>query len=265
MNHKLWPDNVPYNQGENGEEEPIITAYLLEKQEKHGAIIVCPGGGYARRADHEGEPVAKWLNRLGISAFVLNYRVAPYKHPVPLHDLQRAIRYVRYHAEKWNLDKQKIGILGFSAGGHLVSTAATQFDSGNKNASDLIERESSKPDLAVLCYPVISFMESYHEGSIINLLGENASTDQRLLLSSERNVSEATPPIFLWHTADDAAVPVENSLMFAQALSKQKVPFEMHIFPSGRHGLGLAEEVPIVNKWTDLCQAWLSKQGFGLN
>lgn len=264
MTYFLWEDRAPHYEGKNDEEVPVITPHLLDCQEKHGAVIVCPGGGYSRRAEHEGAPVAKWLNSLGISAFVLHYRVSPNQHPVPLLDIQRAIRYVRHHAERWNLDKDKIGILGFSAGGHLVSTAATQFDHGNKKAHDLIDRESSRPDISILCYPVISFLHFYHEGSLINLLGENSSEAKRLLLSSEKNVKEDTPPIFLWHTADDAAVPVENSLLFAQALSKNKIPFEMHIFPNGRHGLGLAEDDPIVGKWTELCKDWLGKQGFGV-
>lgn len=264
MANLLWEGVIPYHDGKNDEEVPVITPFLLDRQEKHGAVIVCPGGGYSRRAEHEGAPVAKWLNSIGISAFVLDYRVSPSQHPVPLLDVQRAIKYVRYHAEEWNLDKHKIGVLGFSAGGHLVSTAATQPDIGNKNASDPIDRENSRPDIAILCYPVISFLQFYHEGSLINLLGENSSEAERLLLSSEMNVSENTPPVFIWHTADDAAVPVENSLIFAQALSKYQIPFEMHIFPNGRHGLGLAEDDPIVGKWTDLCKAWLFKQGFGL-
>ncbi|MDQ0230695.1 alpha/beta hydrolase [Metabacillus malikii] len=262
MKENLWPNNPTFHQGEKDEETPTITHYLLNKQEQHCAVIVCPGGGYVRRAEHEGEPVAKWLNSIGISAFVLDYRVAPSKHPAPLLDLQRAIRYVRHHAEEWNIDKQRIGILGFSAGGHLASTAATHFDDGDKSSADLIEHESSRPNLAILCYPVISLTQFYHEGSANHLLGENATLEQRQLLSNERNVTGATPPTFLWHTADDAAVPVENSLMFAQALSKQNVPFEMHIFPSGRHGLGLAEDEPLVSRWPELCKNWLSQQGF---
>ncbi|UOQ45515.1 alpha/beta hydrolase [Halobacillus salinarum] len=262
ITYLLWKDQAPFNTGKPDELEPVITPYLLDRRDKHGAVIVCPGGGYARRADHEGAPVAKWLNSIGLSAFVLDYRVFPYNHPIPLLDLQRAIRYVRYHAEKWNLDKHQIGALGFSAGGHLVSTAATQFDRGDPNSSDVIEQESSRPDMAILCYPVISFVEHYHEGSMVNLLGENATDQDRLLLSNEKNASTANPPTFLWHTADDGSVPVENSLLFAQALSKHSVPFEMHIFPNGRHGLGLAEDHDVVSGWTDLCEKWLINQEF---
>jgi acetyl esterase/lipase len=262
VTYLLWPEGAPYLKTEEQEYSPTITPYLVNREDKHGAIIICPGGGYQHRANHEGEPVAKWLNDLGISAFVLNYRVSPFRHPVPLLDAKRAIRYVRHYAEQWNLDKQKIGILGFSAGGHLAATASTNHSEEYNETSDSIDNESCRPDLAILCYPVISFTQHFHEGSITNLLGENPSEQLRTFLSSEQNVSASTPPTFLWHTADDAAVPVENSLLYAQALSKFKVPYEMHIFPNGRHGLGLAEDDSVVGKWTDLCHSWLSKQDF---
>jgi acetyl esterase/lipase len=177
-------------------------------------------------------------------------------------DAKRAIRYVRHHAEVWNLDKHKIGILGFSAGGHLAASASTSHDTGNAESSDKIDQENSRPDIAILCYPVISFIQHYHEGSVLNLLGDHSTEKLRTSLSHENNVSATTPPTFLWHTADDASVPVENSLLYAQSLSKNNVSYEMHIFPNGRHGLGLAKEDPIVGKWTDLCKGWLNNQGF---
>jgi acetyl esterase/lipase len=262
MPHLIWPEGAPYSKGTNIEGTPTLTRYLIDSDEKHGAVIIFPGGGYHHLAAHEGEPVAKWLNSIGISAFVLHYRVSPDMHPAPMLDAKRAIRYVRYHADHWNLDKQKIGVLGFSAGGHLASTVSTLVEWERDEAVDRIDEESSRPDISILCYPVISFLEHYHQGSITNLLGEGASENSRMTLSNERNVSPLTPPTFLWHTADDKSVPVENSLAYAKALSQHKIPYEMHIFPHGRHGLGLAQDHPSISQWTELCKEWLKKQGF---
>ncbi len=262
MMNKLWEEAAPSAKGSHSEDIPGITAYLVDSTEQVGAVIVFPGGGYQGRAEHEGTPIAKWLNTIGISAFVVSYRVAPYKHPVPLLDAQRAIRYVRYHAKQWNIHGHKIGILGFSAGGHLVSTAGTHYDPGDPKALDLIERESCRPDAIILCYPVISFMEHYHRGSMLNLLGENPDELLRISLSNEKCVTAETPPAFIWHTADDAAVPVENSLSFAMALSQHKVPYDLHVYESGPHGLGLAEEDEHVRTWTQICGLWLKRQGF---
>ncbi|MBD1379402.1 alpha/beta hydrolase [Metabacillus arenae] len=261
MTNLLWPDGAPFLESVQGY-SPTISLYLADRHDKHGAVVIFPGGGYQHRAQHEGKPVARWLNNLGISAFVLNYRVSPYRHPAPLADAQRAIRYVRHYAKEWNIDKQKIGILGFSAGGHLASAISTNFMQKYYESTDKMDLESCRPDIAILCYPVISFTQHFHEGSILNLLGESSSDQLRVLLSSENNVSAGTPPTFLWHTANDASVPVENSLLYAQALSKNNIPYEMHIFPNGRHGLGLAEDVPDVGKWTELCRDWLIQQGF---
>ncbi|MFC0472252.1 alpha/beta hydrolase [Halalkalibacter kiskunsagensis] len=257
---KLWNENVPYAVGDDVEDVPTMVPYIVESNQLTGAIVVCPGGGYVRRATHEGEPIAKWLNSFGISAFVLNYRVHPYKHPAPVTDAKRAIRYVRKYAEKWNIDQTKVGILGFSAGGHLASTVGTQFDYGDNQSKDPIERESSRPDLLILSYPVITFGEHRHEGSMHHLLGENSSLELRNTYSSENQVSKDTPPTFIWHTADDESVPVENSLLFASALSKKSVPFELHTFENGRHGLGLAEDRPDVFAWTKLCESWINKR-----
>jgi len=258
----LWPEGTPNALGQDAEDIPTLVPYLVDGGERTPAIVVCPGGGYARRAEHEGEPVALWLNSLGISAFVVHYRVAPYRHPNPLSDAQRAIRTVRHRAGEWNIDPNRVGILGFSAGGHVASSAGTHFDAGRPGAADPIERESSRPDLLVLCYPVISFGEYAHKGSLGNLLGAEPDDALVELLSNEKQVTELTPPTFLWHTADDVAVPVENSLLFASALSRSKVPFELHVFESGRHGLGLAEDQPGVSAWTDVCATWLRKRGF---
>ncbi|MCT8139604.1 alpha/beta hydrolase [Anaerobacillus sp. CMMVII] len=262
MSKLLWKDGAPKVSGAMDEEVPILTPFIVEGEAKSAGMIVCPGGGYHHRALHEGAPICKWLNSLGISAFLLDYRVAPSKHPAPLLDAKRAIRYVRYHAPNWNIDKDKIGILGFSAGGHLAATAGTQFDLGNQNAVDPVERESSRPNVLVLCYPVISFVENYHQGSVVNLLGEGSTEEERIVLSAEKQVKETTPPTFLWHTADDRSVPVENSLAFAKALSTHNILFELHIFQSGRHGLGLAEADSHVASWSRICSSWLRGQGF---
>ncbi|MGG1877596.1 alpha/beta hydrolase [Paenibacillus cisolokensis] len=261
---KLW-ENIQQTPGyEPGEEAlvPEITPYLIGDGVVRGAVLVLPGGGYRLRADHEGEPVAKWLNSIGLSAFVVHYRVSPYQHPYPLLDAKRAIRLVRYHAQEWNIDPNRIGILGFSAGGHLAACASTHFDKGDPEASDPVERESSRPDISVLCYPVISFKQFTHEGSVSHLLGDHPTEALRRELSGELAVQPNTPPAFLWHTADDSAVPVENSLLYAGALSKHHIPFGLHVFPHGRHGLGLAEDVPDVSRWTSLCEEWLRTIGY---
>ncbi len=259
----LWPEGAPGAIA--GQEQPRIEHFVLPPDAGAGrraAVVVCPGGGYAHRAAHEGEPVARWLNGLGVTAFVLHYRVAPYRHPVPLLDAQRAIRYVRHHADEWAIDPNRVGILGFSAGGHLAATVATHFDAGSAQHEDPIERQSCRPNAVVLCYPVISFEEYRHAGSMRNLLGDDPPEALRRALSNHRQVTAETPPAFLWHTAEDAGVPVENSLLFAAALSRCKVPFELHVFPHGRHGLGLASGDPHAGAWTALCATWLRSIGF---
>ncbi|MDQ0896613.1 acetyl esterase/lipase [Paenibacillus sp. V4I7] len=260
---ELWPGASKDSIGDDNQGCPSLTLYPVSKEGLSSAVIVCPGGGYGRRAAHEGEPLAKWLNGLGITALVLNYRVAPYEHPVPLQDAQRAIRTVRHHAEEWQIDSNRIGILGFSAGGHLASTAGTHYDAGDQESVDPIERQSCRPDVMVLCYPVITFSSEYgHEGSKLNLLGKTPDEKLVKLLSNEQQVTAHTPPTFLWHTADDAAVPVENSLLFAGALSRHKVPFDLHVFESGRHGIGIAVDHQEAYIWPELCANWLKKQHF---
>ncbi|HEX6971707.1 MAG TPA: alpha/beta hydrolase, partial [Limnochordia bacterium] len=250
----LWPDGAPGARGDGPEDRPRLTPYLPAGPGPHAAIVICPGGGYVTRAPHEGAPVARWLNRLGVAAFVLDYRVHPYRHPCPLLDAQRALRLVRHRASEWRIDPARVGILGFSAGGHLAASTGTHFDGGEPSHPDPIERHSCRPDLMILCYPVITFGEHRHHGSMVHLLGEEAPAALRTELSHERQVRSDTPPAFLWHTADDAAVPVENSLLFAAALSRYRVPFALHIFPHGRHGLGLAEGDGTVGAWTGLCE-----------
>ncbi|MFC5467999.1 alpha/beta hydrolase [Cohnella suwonensis] len=259
---KLWPKGAPLAQGSGDEDIPAIKFYPA-KETGRGAVIVVPGGGYGMRADHEGEPIALKLNEFGIPAFVLRYRVAPYRYPCALNDAQRAVRYVRHHAGEWGFRADRIGVLGFSAGGHLTASAGTHYDSGNPEADDPIDRHSSRPDAIAPCYPVISLQSPYyHEGSRINLLGAEADEELAASLSCHNRVTSDTPPTFLWHTADDGAVPVENSLMFAAALGKNKVPFELHVYESGRHGLGLAEEDPHVATWAELCGEWLKRHQF---
>ena len=260
----LWPGPVPLANGTGVEDTPALTVYQPAPGMATGAaFVVLPGGGYRGRAAHEGEPIAKWLASVGVTAFVARYRVSPYRHPAPLSDALRAIRYVRAHAKDWGLDG-RVGILGFSAGGHLASTAATQFTEGDAGATDPIERVSSRPDLAILIYPVITFTEdaSVHKGSRTNLLGADATPEQMAAMSSERRVTSRTPPVFLVHTTADTAVPPENSLLFVQALRKAGVELELHLYEGGRHGFGLGEKEGPINTWSMLAGLWLHKHDF---
>lgn len=262
MTINLWPDRALETEGNNAG-CPSLTPYLLGGAAARPAVIVMPGGGYTRRAPHEGEPIARWLNTLGIASFVLNYRVAPSRYPAALEDARRAIRLVRHQADAWSLDRRRIGVLGFSAGGHVAASAGTRFTAGDPVADDPVERLSSRPDLLILCYPVITMGAAGHAGSRAALLGDREhDADLVALTSNERHVSRDTPPAFLWHTADDGSVPVENSQRFAAALAQQAVPFELHIFERGPHGLGLGHDHPGVQHWPALCAAWLAQRGF---
>lgn len=257
----LWP---PGRLPEAGDDAPCLEAHLLASPEApRAAMVICPGGGYGGLAAHEATPVAAWLNRLGISAFVLRYRVAPHRHPAPLEDAQRALRLVRHRATAWGLDPGRVGMLGFSAGGHLTATAGTYWDRGRLADADPVERQGCRPDLMVLCYPVISLSCLPHEGTRRNLLGSRPSEADCAALSLETQVTAQTPPAFVWHTADDAAVSVEHSLGFATALRRGGVPFELHVYEAGRHGLGLAAGDRDVGDWTTRCAAWLQRRGFG--
>jgi acetyl esterase/lipase len=211
---------------------------------------------------HEGRQIAEWFNRQGVNAYVLKYRLSPYRHPVPMLDVQRAIRTVRSKAGQWKLDPARIGVMGFSAGGHLASTAATHFDAGKGDASDPIDQVSCRPDFAIMCYPVISFTTEYvHAGSRKNLLGENPDAKLVESLSNELQVTEQTPPTFLFHTGEDKGVPVENSVLFYLALRKAKVPAELHVYERGSHGVGLASSDPILGTWPDRLAGWLKTRG----
>jgi acetyl esterase/lipase len=260
----LWEGGAPGFVAEYGQPQPTITPYLVASEKPVGAVVVLPGGGYSVKAGHEAGPVAEWLNGLGIAAFVVDYRVAPYRSPIPMLDARRAIQMVRSRAGEWNVDPAKVGILGFSAGGHLASTAATHFEdvTSPSAAEDGVSQCSFRPDAAILCYPVISFTEFGHSGSMENLLGPDSPTGLRRAFSNETQVSAQTPPAFIWHTANDQAVPVENSLLFARALAICGIPFDLHIFDDGVHGVGLAPGHPSAEPWTDLCARWLYRQGF---
>jgi acetyl esterase/lipase len=260
---KLFPDGAPGAIGKEAADIPTLTPYLPKEKATGAAVIVCPGGGYSHLADHEGRPVAEWLNSIGITAFVLKYRLGPrYHHPAPLQDAARAIRLVRARAAEWQIDPKRIGILGFSAGGHVASTIGTHFDAGQPNSTDAVEKVSSRPDVMVLIYPVITMGGFTHNGSRKQLLGENPSADMVTLLSNEVQVTKETPPTFLVHTANDAAVPVENSLRFADALRRMAVPFELHVYERGPHGFGLGGNNPILLSWPGRCADWLKLQGF---
>jgi len=261
----LWPNGAPGAQGNEEIDQPSLAPYIVPAGRGTGAaVVVCPGGGYRNLAmDHEGDQIAKWLNSLGVSAFVLKYRLGPkYHHPVELGDAQRALRTVRYKAAEYRVLPGRVGIMGFSAGGHLASTAGTHFDAGNAAAADPIDRIGSRPDFLVLGYPVISFTTPYtHKGSLENLLGANPDPKLVESLSNELQVTAQTPPTFLFHTTADAAVPVENSVLFYLALRKAGVPAEMHIYEHGPHGVGLAHTDEALSSWPARLADWLRGRG----
>jgi acetyl esterase/lipase len=247
-----------------------LTFYPAAGDGPRGTVIVCPGGAYRVLAAHEGDPICRWLNRAGLPAFLLRYSVAPRRHPAPLEDASRAVRVVRSRAAEFGVRPDKIGILGFSAGGHLAATLATHFDAGYAKADDPVDRASSRPDALIACYAITSLLTFRDKDIDANFFGPACPPSRKTLedLSNELHVSPATPPTFLWHTAEDEIVPVEQSIMFAQSLRRHDVPFELHIFPHGRHGLGLGDgssfvgASPGVAQWTGLCRNWLMSLGF---
>ena len=257
----LWPGGAPGALGSEDVDKPSLAIYLPPADRAVGmGVVVCPGGGYHTLAlGHEGQQIARWLNSMGIAAFVLKYRLGPrYRHPAPLEDAQRALRWVRYSAGKYGVTPNQIGIWGFSAGGHLASTLGTHFNAGEANAPDPIDAVSCRPDFLILAYPVISFTSEYtHKGSRRNLLGENPDPKLLEVLSNEKQVSRDTPPTFLFHTDQDDGVPPENSVLFYLALRKAGVPAEMHIYQRGRHGVGLAPTDQVLSSWADRLADWL--------
>ena len=254
---KLWNSTMPYYD-ESVDFIPEITPFLSNSK---GAVIIFPGGGYGGRADHEGPVMAKWFNSIGITAFVVDYRVAPYKHPAEISDAMRAVRVVRAKASEYGIDKNKIAVMGFSAGGHLAGSVSVHYDKKMYEPTDEIDNESCRPDASILCYPVIDMYEYRHDGSRANLLGNRVSDADKKFMSLHQQITPDTPTAFLWHTSDDNCVPVENTLLYADALAKVNVPFEVHIYPHGAHGLGLADEDsrlnPHVAQWAKSLENWL--------
>lgn len=252
----LWPNRTaPYTEFSPEQAQPSITEYLAENAKS--AMVVCPGGGYGCKVDHEKKPIADIFTQAGISAYVLDYRVAPCHYEAPLADALRAIRVVRM------MGYEKVGIIGFSAGGHLTCSAATLFTEGDVVADDPVERVSSRPDAFVASYPVVSFESFRHQGSLDNLLGKH-HTDEGLLrrFSAELNVTDRTPPGFVWHSCADGLVPVQNSLQLGMAMANRGIPFAMHIFQGGYHGAGVAGEDVNAQEWSRLCVNWLREQKF---
>jgi acetyl esterase/lipase len=262
----LWPDGAPGALGKDDADVPTLTIYLPAPPQATGAaIVICPGGGYSGLAmDHEGHQVARLLTSRGVAALILKYRLGPrYHHPAMQQDVLQAIRYARWNADELMIRKDRIGVMGFSAGGHLASTAATLFDAGNVSSPAPIDAVSSRPDFAVLVYPVIAMNEDItHKGSQRHLLGDSPAPDLLTKLSTEKQVTASTPPTFLFHTTEDTAVPPENSVRFYLALKTAGVPAELHIFQKGQHGVGLAPADRALRVWPDLLFTWM--EGLGM-
>lgn len=260
-NIKLWKTAPLFS----GHVEPQMTPFIAEGDNRP-AVIICPGGGYEFLAyDQEGYDCAEWFQKLGISSFVLTYRLSPDHHPCQLMDIQRAIRTLRHRAGEYNINPEKIGVMGFSAGGHLAGASAIHFRECFY-PTDEIDKENARPDFAILCYPAVSAETFCHEGCVKAFLGEDRAKDKkwRDYFSLEKNVTPEVPPIFIWQTAEDDCVPVENALALTTALAKKKVPVELHIYPFGPHGQGQANgvhsfDLPYLNQWTKSCEAWLKE------
>ncbi|WP_246112535.1 alpha/beta hydrolase [Allorhodopirellula solitaria] len=270
---KLWQDGIPGSDLVADGDVPELIIHQVTADEPTAGVVILPGGGYGHHAiDHEGYAFAEWFASMGISSAICTYRMRGkgnegkgYGHPAPMMDAQRAIQTLRSRAEELNLDPNRIGVIGFSAGGHLASTVSTHFAEADSEASDLVARVSSRPDFCILCYPVIALGKPFtHRGSQINLVGKDADADLIESLSNETQVSEQTPPTFLFHTAADKAVPVQNSLAYYEACIEHGVDVEMHLFPEGRHGLGLAASTPGASQWPGLCRQWLTRQSMAV-
>nr|QNG42784.1 Est-824 [synthetic construct] len=229
-----------------------LTVFPTPRPGPRPTVLVLPGGGYHHHGEHEGQPIAEWLTGLGLHAVVLRYPVAPQRHPAPVQAAEAAVRWIRTGDHHLEVDRTSVGVVGFSAGGHLAATLCTTAE------------PPDRPDFAVLGYPVTSFHHDAHEGAVESLLGPQAPADERRRLSAEEHVHPSVPPTFLWHTADDASVPVAHSLRYTDSLARAGVDVELHVYPHGRHGLGLAIGEPVVGAWTEACVAWLRSRGWAL-
>lgn len=263
----LWENGVYESESSDGF-RPTLDTYILKGNKVRGAVLICPGGGYGHTSEREAEPIALKFNAAGFHAFIVYYSVAPRKHPQPLLDVSKAMCIIRENANEWNVDQNKIALCGFSAGGHLAASLAVHYNKNYLCENSQINKDLIKPNLLILSYPVITSGEYAHRGSFDNLLGDNADKTMLQEMSLEYQVTEKMPPTFIWHTFEDKAVPVENTLFFATALRKNNVPFEMHIYPEGPHGLSLATDetksetmlsYPHVATWMNLCIEWLEK------
>jgi len=258
----LWHANPPAGSPED-DFHPWLEVYLVDTEVPQSAVLICPGGGYTMRAPHEAAPIAQCCNAAGFHAFVVHYRVAPHRHPAPLLDASRALRLIRHHATDWHVDPTHVALCGFSAGGHLAASLGVHFGLDVLNTEDELDDVDCRPDALILAYPVISTSKTIgHQGSFASLLGPNPDQELLALMSLENQVTPQTPPTFLWHTADDQVVPVQNSLAFAEALAAEGVPFELHIYPHGPHGLGLSAADPHVATWMSLSVEWLRGMGW---
>jgi len=281
---KVWPNGIPGSIKNDSYSEkatltdgipsryekvidPSITVFLPPSEKATGtAVLICPGGGYGVLAfDHEGFAIAKWLNENGIAGIILKYRlpselIMKDKSIGPLQDVQEAMRTIRRNASGWNINPHKIGVIGFSAGGHLASSLSTHY---SDKVYDVTDTTSARPDFSLLIYPVISFDGSItHAGTRRNLIGDNPSYDAIKHFSNELQITDKTPPAFLVHSADDMAVPVKNSIVYSEGLQKNRIPVELHIFQKGGHGYGLSAGRGTQSSWPDLCLAWMKAIGF---
>jgi acetyl esterase/lipase len=268
----LWGEAIPGPVSSDPKNVPTLTIWLADVAKANGcAVVVCPGGGYSGRAtDHEGKQIAEWLNARGVHAFVLKYRtvneskISPPLQPGPMLDVRRAIRTVRARAKEYGVDPHRVGVWGFSAGGHVASTAATHFDDGKADSTDPIEKAGCRPDFAILAYPVITMTEKTHGGSKKNLLGDKPDEKLVEFYSNEKQVTAKTPPTFLFHTVEDKAVPIENSRMFKAACEKAGVPLELVEYEKGPHGVGLGNGKGLpadLKTWPDKLEAWMKTRG----
>ena len=257
----LWPDSAPLGNGQSEEVKVAVTIHLPTPEKATGvALVICPGGGYGGLVtEGEGHGIARWLNAHGIAGVVLEYRLPRGNYHRPLLDAQRALRLVRARAGEWKMDPKRLGIIGFSAGGHLVSTVGTHFDEGDKTAADPVQHQSCRPDFLVLVYPVISLGELGHGGTRQNFLGSNPAPELVTLFSNEKQVTDRTPPTFLTHAKTDTVVPVENSRMFYRALQEHHVPSELLEFPEGNHGYN-GYKGKEWDGWQARCLKWLEEQ-----